>query len=441
MALADARAMLPNLMTEAEQPKRDEAFLRALTRWSTAYTPWVAVDGDNGLTLDITGCDHLFGGEEQMARIMAARLRAMRLTVRWSLADTKGAAWALARYACDPVIVPTGRTKEAISDLPVSALRIDEATATTLSRLGLREIGDVASMSRGGLVRRFGAELMRRIDQVMGVEAEPVAPVQLTMPYAVRLALPEPIGKTEDAMAALNRLLNHLCERLERDQRGAMRLSLTIQRTDHSEDCIEIGLARPTRDPERILRLFKPKVDTLDAGFGLDAMRLHAPATEPLIPEQGTTHTHSNREPHALTDLIGRIGNRIGFDRVTRFLPAESHIPERAFTVSPAAYSDVAPFPCSKPERPIILFGPEPITPNDTATPPALFRWRGITFTAQHSIGPERITPEWWWDDPNWRSGVRDYWRVQTGEGRRLWLFHAKGGEVRGGWFAHGMFG
>ncbi len=441
MALADARAMFPNLMTEEEQPKRDAAFLRALVRWGMAYTPWVAMDGEDGLTLDITGCDHLFGGEAQMARVMAARLHAMHLTVRWSLADTKGAAWALARYASEPVIAPTGGTKGVISSLPVLALRIDEATATTLSRLGLREIGDVAGMSRGGLVRRFGPELMRRLDQIMGVETEPVAPVQLITPYAVRLALPDPIGKTEGAMAALRRLLDRLCERLERDQRGAIRLSLAIQRTDHSEDSIEIGLARPTRDPERILRLFEPRVDKLDAGFGIDAMRLHASATEPLVPEQSTVQSHAKRESNAITDLIGRLGNRIGFDRVMRFLPAESHIPERTFIVASAAYSTAVDFPYSKPERPLVLFQPEPIVPNDETIPPALFRWRGTAFITEHSIGPERIAPEWWWDDPNWRSGVRDYWRVQTAEGRRLWLFHAKGGEVRGGWFAHGMFG
>ena len=441
MALADARAMLPSLMTTEETPKRDEAFLRALTRWGMAYTPWVAMDSGDGLTLDITGCAHLFGGEEQMARVMAARLCAMRLTVRWSLADTKGAAWALARFAAEPVIVPVSGTREAISPLPVSALRIDEATATTLSQLGLRTIGDVAGMSRGGLVRRFGAELMRRLDQIMGAEAEPVAPVQLTTPYAVRLALPEPIGKTEDAMAALNRLLERLCERLERDQLGAMRLCLAIQRTDHSENSIEIGLARPTRDHKRILRLFEPRVDKLGAGFGIDAMRLHASAIEPLVPEQSTVQSHAKRESHAITDLIGRLGNRIGFDRVTRFLPAESHIPERAFTVSPAAYSAAVNFPHRRPDRPLVLFNPEPIDTRDETVPPALFRWRGMAFVTEHSIGPERIAPEWWWDDPNWRSGVRDYWRVQTAEGRRLWLFHAKGGEMRGGWFAHGMFG
>jgi len=244
------------------------------------YTPWVAMDGCDGLTLDISGCAHLFGGEARMARVMASRLSALKLTVRWSIADTKGAAWALARFASGPLIAPNGRTREAVSPLPVAALRIEEATVTGLSRLGLRKIDDLAGMSRGGLARRFGAGLLQRLDQIMGDAPEPVAPVELAAPYAVRLSLPEPIGKTDDVIAALGRLLERLCARLERDQRGAMRLSLAIQRTDHSAESVEIGLARATRDPARIIRLFEPQIDKLDAGFGIDAVRLHATATD-----------------------------------------------------------------------------------------------------------------------------------------------------------------
>ena len=56
------------------------------------------------------------------------------------------------------------------------------------------------------------------------------------------------------------------------------------------------------------------------------------------------------------------------------------------------------------------------------------------------ATGPERIAPEWWLDDPDWRSGPRDYWRIETERGERLWLFYAHGGEVSGGWFCQGIF-
>ena len=76
--------------------------------------------------------------------------------------------------------------------------------------------------------------------------------------------------------------------------------------------------------------------------------------------------------------------------------------------------------------------------PPDATAPPQNFRWCGQTHELAHAVGPERIAPEWWLDDPNWRSGPRDYWRAETAEGRRIWMFRAHGGEVSGGWFIQG---
>ena len=434
------RAICPDLSCVQEEPERDHTFLRALARWAARYTPWVAVEKGDGLVLDLTGSAHLFGGEAPLLDQIISRLNDRGLTVRAGLADTRGAAWALARFGLGAQIAPEGRTREAVASLPVAALRIDEDITAGLNRLGLHRVGDIAVMQRGALARRFGAIVVKRLDQMFGVEPEPVAPSLPVSPYAVRLLLPEPIGKTDDVIEALNRLLMRLCQRLERDQRGARHMRLSIQRTDHSEETIEIGLARPSREPKQITRLFEHGINGMDAGFGIDAVRLHAFVTEPLQPEQNVSFNQGVRDKDALEDLIARIGNRIGFERVTRYLPAESHIPERAFTVAAAAYSKPEPFSKGERDRPVDLFSPEPVVTISAGKPPADFRWRGVAFETQHAIGPERIAPEWWWDDPNWRSGVRDYWKVQTTEGRRLWLFHAKGGETAAGWFAHGEF-
>ena len=71
---------------------------------------------------------------------------------------------------------------------------------------------------------------------------------------------------------------------------------------------------------------------------------------------------------------------------------------------------------------------------------PARFRWRGRTHATAAATGPERIAPEWWLDEPDWRSGVRDYWRVTTAAGDRLWLYYAHGNLMSSGWFCHGRF-
>ena len=144
----------------------------------------------------------------------------------------------------------------------------------------------------------------------------------------------------------------------------------------------------------------------------------------------------------ALGDLIGRLGARLGPDAVTRLHPAESHIPEKAQHAVQAAWSEAhpAPWPASRTQRPLTLFRPEPVMAPADPVPPAGFRWRGVDHALRRASGPERIAPEWWLDDPEWRSGPRDYWRVETEGGVRLWLFYAHGGAISGGWFAQGQF-
>jgi protein ImuB len=121
---------------------------------------------------------------------------------------------------------------------------------------------------------------------------------------------------------------------------------------------------------------------------------------------------------------------------IQRFLPADSHIPERSFIIAPAAYSDPASgWACANP-RPLRLFPPEPIMATKPH-PPERFRWRRMSLTTARATGPERIAPEWWLEDDNWRSGLRDYWRVETTQGRRLWLFYTPQSP---GWFVQGEF-
>ena len=126
---------------------------------------------------------------------------------------------------------------------------------------------------------------------------------------------------------------------------------------------------------------------------------------------------------------------------MTRPLPADSHIPEKAFSIAAAAYSSPATqWPDPPGPRPLAIFRPEPLDVMDPARPPRAFRWRGAERRVAAGFGPERIAPEWWLDDPEWRSGPRDYWRVETDSGERIWIFRALRAPRAPYWFAHGQF-
>lgn len=441
MALADARAICPGLATRPADLVREAAALAALRRWAGRYAPMVAGDGADGLIADISGVAHLFGGERALRDDLHARLARAGLTAASAIAGTRGAAHAMARHGGE--IVPEGALAEYLGKLPVSALRIDHATAGALARAGLGRIADLIGVPRAPLARRFGPGLVLRLDQLLGHQPEPVAAEAEPPHFSVRMTLPDPIGLQGDVMAALMRLLDRLCEKLAAHHMGARRVRLKLRRVDRGSVQVEVGLARPMRDPARIAPLFAGGLQEIDAGFGIDALRLVATITEPLAPEQigAAAAPASLHHDDALADLVSRLGNRIGFDRVLRLLPADSDIPERSFIIVPAAYSDPAPLPPrGGPPRPIALFPPEPVA-SLLGHPPTRFRWRRMGFTTLRALGPERIAPEWWLDDPAWRSGLRDYWRIETREGPRLWLFHTpQMPDAARAWYVQGEF-
>lgn len=435
MTLSDARALVPDLTTRPADLPGDGRFLRILARWAGRYCPWVGLEGSDGLVLDVTGSTRLFGGETALLADIRMRLMRAGLGVRIGLGDTRGAAWALAHF--DEGIAATGQALTALSELSVAALRLDRTTVIGLERLGLRTIGALQAVPRAPLVRRFGPGLMLRLDQALGAQSEPLVPLRDPPHYGVRLTLPEPIGLTSDVRAGTERLLAQLCAKLKAQNQGARIVELTLRRVDQASQQVVLRLARPMNDPQSILPLFERGIGAIEAGFGIDQLRLRATQIEDLPPGQIQSAIRQSSEA-GVAALITKIGTRIGLENVQRFLPADSHIPERSFIIAAAAFSEPAlqRWP-ERQNRPLRLFPPEWVEEGTDRQPPRQFRWRRMALRTKRQAGPERLTPEWWMSDENWRSGVRDYWQVETHEGRRLWMFHTPG---HPSWYVQGEF-
>ncbi|MFM2391301.1 MAG: hypothetical protein RLZZ437_2856 [Pseudomonadota bacterium] len=496
--LRDAMAMCAGLVTRAADPTRDAQFLTVLQRWAGKFSPWVTEEPPDALMVNIAGCAHLFGGEEGLLAEVARDCADLGLTVRAAVADTPGAAWALARFAGQAVVptrsgdaidqeahatrsragkrrgwekgvAPTGggavvgqvtvgtiaapgQLHNVLAGLPLAALRLTADAVEGLARLGLRRVSDIATLPRAALARRFGTDTLQRLDQAMGRAPEPLAPATAALHFATRLTFPDPIGLLADVEAGLDRLLPPLCARLVAAGRGARRVRLQAFCTDGRVEEITVTLARPADEVGRIRPLLQLKLDRIDAGFGIDCLRLSAVQTEPRAAMQHSgpvvisgdmgKPVMTAEADTALADLIGKLGARLGDEAVQRAQPGQSHIPEKAAVPYAAAWSAPADAPWPRPPspRPLVLFRPEPITAAADATPPATFRFRRREMATRVAAGPERISPEWWLDDPDWRSGMRDYWRVETMCGNHLWLYFAHGADMSAGWFAHGEF-
>lgn len=452
MPLADARAMYPSLWVEKTDPQADRALLEAIADWCDRYTPLVGLDPPDGLILDVSGCAHLFGGERRLGGDILRRLARQGLRAEIGLADTVGCAWAVARYGETP-LVPKDTTRDILLPLPLAALRLDGEIVSALARAGLKRIADVIDRPRAPLAARFGQEFIRRLDQALGREDESITP-RLPLPsYVAERRFPDPVAREEDVLGTIEQLARELCRLLERHGEGARLLQVALFRADGKVYRLEAGTGEPLRDPGRIKRLYVERLaavgDECDPGFGYDMVRLSALACARLDPAQAGLAGQDYQTEFA--HLVDRLSARFGPRRLTRLIPRDTHIPEFAVATIPAQGArDVLAANAIEQDslasvRPVRLFSrPETIEAVAEVPdgPPARFRWRHILHEVIAAEGPERIAMEWW-RDAEGHALTRDYFRVESKEGIRAWLYREglydrEPGSPR--WFLHGLF-
>ena len=461
---ADARAMAPDLVTVPADLAAEALALQRLALWAERFSPCVALMADGpgveGLALDMTGGTHLFGGETAFIAAFEARLAKAGILARVAMADSLGAAWALARFGGMAQIAPAGGAREALSDLPVEALRLDPEAVTLLKRFGLQRIGDLYPLPRAGLARRFrgpragamGLKVVERLDQALGFRAEPVVPVRPPPAYRSFQVFAEPITETAGVALYLPDLAKALAEQLQRDGQGARRLTLTGYRVDGATTSIEAGLSAASAQPSHLLRLLKEKgLEALDLGFGIDALMLSAPVAEASVAQQeGLDGERAATEAAALAGLIDRLQAKLGEDAVQTPRPRGSWLPERSEGWDAASNLGFGAFdPVLRP-RPILLFHPPERVEAIAELPdsaPARFTWRRVARRVVRAEGPERIAPEWWRLSPASPRPprTRDYYRIEDETGRRYWLFREglygrEDQDRTPEWWLHGVF-
>ena len=438
-------------------PATENRALERLAGWCGRFSPWTAPapaadgtsDGAGAIWLDIAGCDHFFGGEAALAEDLVGRLAVAGYEARAAIADTPGAAWAVCRFATVDAaptrIVARGDAREALAPLPVAALRLSPEIVASLDALGLRTVASLLDLPRAAVADRFGNEVAARLDAALGAVNEPIAPAAPAAPYFARIDFTEPIGRTEQIAAALDRLLGDLVRDLALGGRGARRLVLSLFEPAGDLHRFAIGTGKPSRDAGHFAGLFVAPMESFETAYGIEAMTLTAPVTEPLDPRQ--IPFHEEKTGGNADALIDRLANRLGGGRVIRFAARESHVPERAAIATPALDKPVkssAAWP--RLPRPVrLLAPPEPIeavapVPDD---PPVMFRWRRVRRRVVRAEGPERIAPEWWrMPDIGDTSGLRDYYRVEDENGRRYWLYREGlyRPDAPPAWFIHGLF-
>jgi len=489
LTLADARARVPELAAIDHDSLADRLWLERLADGCDRWTPMVALDPPDGITLDISGCVHLFGGEAALAGDVERRFALAGIHVRQAIAGSPEAAQALARFQTMPAADEAG----AIRRLPVAALRLDDEDVLALRRAGLKTIGDLVSRPAAPLAARFGEAMVAALDRLLGRADSRIVPRRALPALLFERRFAEPIARTEDALVILDELAREAALELEARHGGGRRFSARLYRSDGAVRDLAVETGLPTRDPVVPARLFRERIDTLadpiDPGFGFDMIRLAIATVEPLAATQLKLEGGQVTE-EAMTALVDRLGTRIGRSRLRRFRSVDTHIPEQvAFALPAIDMPDprrwAPPTPGEPPLRPLHLFDPpQPIEVTMSEVPdgpPHRFRWRRTLHEVARFEGPERIAGEWWRvrvdrlpdpgpsavrpspgrdamecdgeelvtamdrrpDKPAKPLLTRDYFRVEDVRGRRFWLFRhgLYASETdRPDWYLHGLF-
>ena len=440
MVVADARAIMPQLMVLTYKTDMEEKLLSRLAIWCLRFTPVAGTDGEDGLLLDISGCPHLWGGERTYRETIIQKLNQIGFTVKAAIADTIGAAWAVARYSHTGFIVPPGHQIEAIKPLPPAALRLEPLILQRLQKLGFSRIGQFIQMPNQALRRRFGQTLLQRIHQALGQAIEQFQPVQEKIIYQKRLPCLDPVKTRAAIDIALKTVTEQLCQQLTAEGKGLRTAIFKCYRTDGQIQEIKIGTHRPLRNVSHLLKLFEQKISTIRPGWGIELFILEAPITEDLSAQQESLWHISNHKQTELSNLLDRIMAKTGSNTVQRYLPAEHFWPERSFRNAVSIFEKAETLWRSDQRRPVVIL-PRPekieVTVPLPDYPPMMFIHRYKRHTIKKADGPERIEREWWQD----KGKIRDYYIVEDEMGARYWLFRSgQYGQHEPEWFLHGFF-
>ena len=441
MVLADSRAVLPALKYFDDKPGLVPQLLQRLAEWCIRFTPCAAVDPPGGIILDATGCSHLWGGDAAYVQDIVQRLADRGYTAKAAIADTIGAAWAMARFGKE-MVIEKDKQADALLPLPPEALRIGEATAQRLQQLGLAAIKNIISIPRNSLRRRFGSLIVQRLNHAFGTEPEFIQPVYSTAPYQERLPCMEAIVTRNGIEIALQRLLEQLCTRLQKEGKGLRTVSFRGYRADSQVTGIQVATTRASHNIAHLFHLFQMKLEIMEPGPGIELFVLEASKVEPYAAVQEAFWKQADGfQNNKLSELIDRISGKMGADAVQRFLPEERWWPERSFKQAASLTEQPATVWKLDHPRPLQLLAPPEaveVAAPIPDYPPMHFRHKGKLHKIVRADGPERVEQEWWIQE----GEHRDYYAVEDDQGCRYWIFRSGhyDEEKKPQWYLHGFF-
>jgi protein ImuB len=414
MTLAEAHALCPGLVAAGRDPDSERRALARLAECCLEFTPWISLDFEATLLLEVRGSLGLFGGPAALIE-KARQVCAAGHAVRTGLAPSPAAAWTLARCGVSEPVLEAGALRSVLGDLPIGALDLDEKLARRLVRAGLRGLRDLWRMPRDGLARRYGRELLRRLDEIAGSRGRPLRQFHAPPRFHAERELAMATEALGHFLPLLEALLAEFEAFLRRRDAVASGLELELRHPRLAPTRVCLGLRRPGREARHFAALLRERLERIALPGPVRSLALQSASLQPFALPAAALFTPAAGSGEDWDELLDRLQARLGPQALRQPAIRADHRPERA-----GAGTDPGENRVPRAPRPLwLLPQPRPLpVPGIRILP-----------------GCERIESGWWDGTPV----RRDYHVAVGGAGARLWVYREPGSG--GPWHLHGLFG
>ena len=415
-----------------------------MAQWAMQFTPCVAIHGQHHvLLLEVGASLRLWGGTSALLHRLIQGWR----DFGWQPPDTvtlahgptaRHAQW-LALYGAElkcptELVSDTVSNTAQLSPLPVSLIEECQPHLDVLDRMGIRTIGQLSALPRGGITRRLGNDILHALDLAYGKRPDTYRWIQSAENFSTQRELPARAENTTLIEQAASRCFHELAAWLLARQSGVQEITLTLHHDDPPPTQLTLKFAGPTRDIARFQRLLSERLTRFQVTKPVYEVAVHANATERLAHTTQDFLGGGAAEKEELQILTERLEARLGKGHVQQLGVLDEHRPEKSVclqSLQSGAISATALI-----QEPHHLQGHRPtwLLPSPTRLTMQGHRpsYQG---PLQLLCGPERIEVGWWDDTPDGPT-QRDYFIARTAQESIVWIFRTPTHE----WYLHGFF-
>jgi protein ImuB len=448
---------------------QEAAAHQALLDCAQSFSPRVEDFAADTLLLDLSGLDKLFGPLPKIAREIYRRAVEMGMDTNVAVASTLESALLAAQGFSGVTVVPEGKEAEILGGLSVNVLFAGEKDQEdtkgfleTLARWGIRKFRDLAALPEVDLSERLGQEGLHFQALACGSGTRNLVPSDPPLVFEEVMELEYPIVLLEPLAFVLNRMLEHLCARLQGRALAAQELKLELT--------LENGRGETDAKLTQFQRTLRLPVPLLDAKIFLKLLQLDLKANppgapvakvglriEPAKPRPGQNGLFMpvSPEPEKLELTLARISGIVGEGRAGSPVLLDTHRREgfevRRFVPSESIARSKGHFAAGRGSPELQNQNREIVTALRILRPPIAVRVshskgqpshvmsrkrRQISGGVLWAAGPWRSSGDWWEQD----AWVRDEWDIAVQESEGIGLYRLIHDLLTSEWLLQGRY-